>query len=131
MTDQTGFSVQSDGELLILLTDMAKMKHEYEKIGAALEEVKATGYGIVVPTIEELVLDEPEIVKQGGRYGVQLKAPQKIWESNIFGRSFHELINEDLSGKLKRIPDEARMKLQTTLERIINEGSGGLICIIL
>ena len=148
MTDQTGFSVQSDGELLILLTDMAKMKHEYEKIGAALEEVKATGYGIVVLTIEELVLDEPEIVKQGGRYGVQLKAsapsihmihadiqaevspivgnekqskdmlhflleefeedPQKIWESNIFGRSFHELINEDLSGKLKRIPDGER-----------------------
>lgn len=57
--------------------------------------------------------------------------PTKIWESNIFGRSFHELINEDLSGKLKRFPDEARMKLQETLERIINEGSGGLICIIL
>lgn len=74
ITNQTGFSVQSDGELLLLLTDIAKMKREYEKIGAALEEVKATGYGIVVPTIEELALDEPEIVKQGGRYGVQLKA---------------------------------------------------------
>ncbi|MDF3003246.1 MAG: stage sporulation protein [Bacillota bacterium] len=171
MTEQTGFPIQNDGELLLLLTEMAKLKKEYEKVGAALEEVRAKGYGIVVPSAEELILEEPEIVKQGGRYGVQLKAsapsihliradiqaevspivgnekqsedmlkfllaefeedPTKIWESNIFGRSFHELINEDLNSKLKRMPEEARMKMQETLERIINEGSGGLICIIL
>jgi stage IV sporulation protein A len=171
MTDQTGFPIQNDGELLVLLTEMAKLKKEYEKVGAALEEVRAKGYGIVVPSAEELVLEEPEIVKQGGRYGVLLKAsapsihliradiqaevspivgnekqsedmlnflleefeedPTKIWDSNIFGRSFHELINEDLNSKLKRMPEEARMKMQETLERIINEGSGGLICIIL
>lgn len=171
MTTETGFPIHDDGELLRLLLEMAKLKREYEKVGAALEEVRATGYGIVVPTAEELVLEEPEIVKQGGRYGVQLRAsapsihliradiqaevspivgsekqsedmlrfllsefeedPTKIWDSNIFGRSFHELINEDLSGKLKRMPEEARMKMQETLERIINEGSGGLICIIL
>ncbi len=171
MTEATGFPIRNDGELLTLLSEMAKLKREYEKVGAALEEVRATGYGIVVPTAEELVLEEPEIVKQGGRYGVQLKAsapsihliradiqaevspivgnekqsedmlsflmaefeedPTKIWDSNIFGRSFHELINEDLNSKLKRMPEEARMKMQETLERIINEGSGGLICIIL
>ena len=171
MTEQTGFTIQNDGELLLLLSEMAKLKKKYEKVGAALDEVQATGYGIVVPSAEELVLDEPEIVKQGGRYGVQLKAsapsihliradiqaevspivgnekqsedmlhflleefeedPAKIWDSNIFGRSFHELINEDLNSKLKRMPEEARMKMQETLERIINEGSGGLICIIL
>jgi len=171
MSEQTGFPIKNDGELLVLLSEMARLKRKYEKVGAALEEVQATGYGIVVPTADELVLEEPEIVKQGGRYGVQLKAsapsihliradiqaevspivgnekqsedmlsfllaefeedPTKIWQSNIFGRSFHELINEDLNSKLKRMPEEARMKMQETLERIINEGSGGLICIIL
>lgn len=171
MTEQTGFPIRNDGELLLLLTEMAKLKGEYEKVATAMAEVRATGYGIVVPTADELVLEEPEIVKQGGRYGVKLKAaapsihmiradiqaevspivgnekqsedmlhfllsefeedPTKIWQSNIFGRSFHELINEDLSGKLKRMPEEARQKMQEALERIINEGSGGLICIIL
>ena len=136
-----------------------------------MEEVRATGYGIVIPDAGELELEEPEIIKQGGRYGVRLraKAPSihmiradietavspivgnekqsedmvnyllqefegdtsKIWQSNIFGRSFHELVNEDLQAKLKRMPEDARRKLQETLTRIINEGSGGLICIIL
>ena len=137
----------------------------------ALKEVEETGYGIVVPSIDSLVLEEPEIVRQGGRYGVRLKASapsihmmkadiqtelspimgtekqseemvdyllkqfegdtERIWDSNIFGRSFHELVGEDLQSKLKRMPDDAREKLRETLQRIINEGSGGLICIIL
>ena len=131
----------------------------------------ATGYGIVMPSLEELSLEEPEIVKQGGRYGVRLKAsapsihmmradittevspivgsekqseelvmyllnefeesPGKIWESNIFGKSLHELVNEGLHNKLYRMPSDARIRLQETIERIINEGCGGLICIIL
>ncbi|MEG2001349.1 MAG: stage IV sporulation protein A, partial [Evtepia sp.] len=74
MAKQTGFPIQNDGELLLQLTELAHMKKEYEKVGAALAEVRATGYGIVVPSADELVLEEPEIVKQGGRYGVRLKA---------------------------------------------------------
>ena len=137
----------------------------------ALREVKDTGYGIVIPSTDELVLEEPEIVRQGGRYGVRLKASapsihmiradietvispivgsekqseeminyllqefegdtKKIWQSNIYGKSFHELVSEDLNTKLKRMPEDARVKLRETLQRIINEGSGGLICIIL
>ncbi len=171
MTEETGLPIRNDGELFLLLKEMGRMKKEYEKVEAALDEVRKVGYGIVVPSAEELELEEPEIVKQGGRYGVQLKAsapsihmiradiqaevspivgnekqsedmlhflleefeedPRKIWESNIFGRSFHELINEDLNGKLKRMPEDARMKMKETLERVLNEGSGGLICIIL
>ena len=136
-----------------------------------LEEVKQKGYGIVTPTMEELILDEPEMVKQGSRFGVRLRAkapsihmiradietevspivgsekqseelvnyllsefendPIKIWESNIFGKNLHELVNEGLQNKLSRMPEDAQEKLQETLERIINEGSGGLICIIL
>ena len=154
-----------------LMRNLAKTKQEYDKISAALEEVKSTGYGIVSPGIDELALEEPEIVKQGSKFGVRLRAsapsihmiradiettvspivgsekqseelvhyllkefevdPQSIWDTNIFGKSLHDLVNEDLRGKLMRMPDDARFKLQETLQRIINEGSGGLICIIL
>ena len=171
LSEQSGFTIHDDGDLLGLLTQLSHVKTEYDKVADALAEVKATGYGIVVPSTDELVLEEPEIVRQGGRYGVRLKASapsihmiradietevspivgnekqseemvhfllqefegdtRKIWESNIFGRSFHELVSEDLNGKLKRMPEDARSKLQETLQRIINEGSGGLICIIL
>ena len=171
LSQQSGFSVGDDGDLMSLLTKLSSVKAEYDKVSGALKDVRETGYGIVVPGIEELKLEEPEIVRQGGRYGVRLKASapsihmiradietavspivgnekqsedmvnyllqefegdtRKIWQSNIFGRSFHELVNEDLQNKLHRMPEDARKKLQETLTRIINEGSGGLICIIL
>jgi len=169
--EETGIEINSESDLMPLLKELTTVKRKYEKIENALSEVDATGYGIVMPTIEELSLEEPEIVKQGGKYGVRLKAsapsihmmkadivtevspivgsekqseelvmyllkefeesPQKIWESNIFGKSLHELVNEGLHNKLYRMPVDARMKLQETLERIINEGCGGLICFIL
>ena len=171
LSQQSGFAISDDGDLIQLLTQLSTVKREYDKVGAALKDVRETGYGIVVPTMEELTLEEPEIVRQGGRYGVKLRASapsihmlradvetvispivgsekqskemihyllqefegdtKKIWESNIFGRSFHELVNEDLQGKLNRMPEDARVKFRETLERIINEGTGGLICIIL
>ncbi|MCD7886458.1 MAG: stage IV sporulation protein A [Clostridiales bacterium] len=171
LSEQSGFQVKDDGDLLALLTSLAHVKGEYDKVAQALADVREEGYGIVIPSIDELTLEEPEIVKQGGRYGVRLRASapsihmlradietvispivgsekqseeminyllqefegdtRKIWESNIFGKSFHELVNEDLQGKLTRMPEDARKKLRETLERIINEGSGGLICIIL
>ena len=171
VSEQCGLEIRDDGDLVHQLTCMAAMRRAYEKVQAALEQVEATGYGIVMPDTSEMVLEEPEIVKQGGRYGVRLKASAlsihmmkanirtevspimgtekqseemvdyllrqfegdvtKIWDSNIFGRSFYELVGEDLQGKLKRMPEDAREKLRETLQRIINEGSGGLICIIL
>jgi len=171
LTEMTGVNVSDEGDLFSCLTSLAQTKREYDKIAYALEEVKAKGYGIVTPSMEELILDEPEMVKQGSRFGVKLKAkapsihmiradittevspivgsekqseelvtyllsefetdPKKIWESNIFGKSLHELVNEGLQNKLYRMPEDAQMKLQETLERIVNEGSGGLICIIL
>lgn len=171
LSQQSGFDIGDDGDLVGLLTQLAEIKAKYDKVAQALKEVEETGYGIVVPAPESLVLEEPEIVKQGGRYGVRLKASApsihmiradietevspivgtekqseeminyllrefegdtaKIWQSNIFGKSFHELVGEDLNTKLKRMPDDAREKLRETLQRIINEGSGGLICIIL
>ena len=171
LSQQSGFQIGDDGDLMALLTQLAQVKAKYDKVADALKEVEETGYGIVVPSIDSLVLEEPEIVKQGGRYGVRLKASApsihmiradietevspivgsekqseemihyllqefegdtaKIWQSNIFGKSFHELVGEDLNAKVKRMPEDAREKLRETLQRIINEGSGGLICIIL
>jgi stage IV sporulation protein A len=171
LSQQSGLTVRDDADLLSLLTSLSQVKAEYDKVSQALRDVRETGYGIVVPSLEELKLEEPEIVRQGGRYGVRLKASApsihmlradiqtmlspivgnekqseemisyllqefegdtgKIWQSNIFGKSFHELVNEDLQGKLMRMSEDSRKKLRSTLERIINEGSGGLICIIL
>ena len=171
LSEQSGFAIRDDGDLMGLLTELSLVKREYDKVSTALREVRETGYGIVVPSTDELTLEEPEIVRQGGRYGVRLKASapsihmiradietevspivgnekqseeminyllqefegdtKAIWQSNIFGKSFHELVSEDLHTKLMRMPEDARGKLQETLQRIINEGSGGLICIIL
>lgn len=171
LSEQSGMTVTGEGELLPMLCEMAKVKREYDRLVGALEQVRATGYGIVMPTVGEMHLEQPEIVKQGGRYGVRLRAsapsihmiltnvetevcpivgserqseelinylmsefqdsPEQLWQSNIFGKSLSELVNEGLIQKLYKMPEDARCKLQETLERIINEGSGGLICIIL
>ncbi len=171
LSKTTGLDIADDEKLMKLLIELKEIKKKYDKIEYALKEVDAKGYGIVYPSIDELRLEEPEIVKQGSRYGVRLRAaapslhlikaeietevspivgtekqseelvhslvdefenePQKIWESNIFGKSLHELVNDGLHTKLSRMPDESRFKIQETLQKIINEGSGGLICIIL
>lgn len=171
LTEISGMDLKNEADLFATITSLADTKREYDKIAYAIQEVKQTGYGIVTPTMDELILDEPEMVKQGSRFGVKLKAkapsihmiradietevspivgsekqseelvnyllaefendPKKIWESNIFGKNLHELVNEGLQNKLARMPEDAQEKLQETLERIVNEGSGGLICIIL
>lgn len=171
LSEMTDLSFKDESDLMSYMVELSKMRNEYEKIRSAMDEVNATGYGIVMPTIDEMSLEEPEIIKQGGKYGVRLKAsapsihmmkaniqtevspivgsekqseelvmyllnefeesPTKIWESNIFGKSLHELVNEGLHNKLYKMPTDARQKMQETLEKIINEGCNGLICIIL
>jgi len=171
LTEVSGENINNDFDLFSAFYNFSKIKYEYSRIAPALEEVKSKGYGIITPSMDDLILDEPEMVKQGSKYGIKLKAkapsvhmimtnvetevspivgsekqseelvkylleefesdPQKIWASNIFGKSLHELVNEGLQNKLERMPEDAQMKLQETLERIVNEGGGGLICIIL
>lgn len=171
LSQRSGLTVTDDGDLMQLLTQLGAAKQEYDKVADALRSARENGYGIVMPSVEELDLEDPEIVRQGGRYGVRMKASapsihmiradiettvspivgnekqsedmvnyllqefegdtSKIWNSNIFGRSFHEIVGEDLQAKLKRMPEDAQAKLRQALERIINEGGGGLICIIL
>lgn len=169
--EATGLELNGENDLMPCMIELASIKRKYERVRNALEEVEATGYGIVLPQMDELTLEEPEIIKQGGKYGVRLKAsapsihmmsanitteinpivgsekqseelinyllndfeenPTKIWESNIFGKSLSDLVNEGLHNKLNRMPVDARLKLQETIQRIINDGCGGLICIIL
>ncbi len=167
----TGLTIDGDEMLMNVMRELAAAKKKYDKLEFALHEVEETGYGIVTPDIDDLHLEEPEIVRHGGRFGIRLRAsapsihmlkadvetevspivgtekqseelvqyllsefevdPKKIWESNLFGKSLHALVNEGLHNKLYRMPEAAQGKLRETLERIINEGSGGLICIIL
>ena len=158
VNQQTGLSITDDGDLMERLVTLAGLRKEYDRVAQAVSSARSTGYGVVMPSVEELELEDPEIVRQGGRYGVRMKAsapsihmgnekqsqdmvnyllqefegePGKLWESNIFGRSFHEIVGEDLQAKLKRMPEDSQKKLREALERILNEGSGGLICIIL
>ena len=168
---QSGFEIHSDGELMNLLGEMSAVKTDYDRIRGALEDVRKTGYGVVMPDESEMQLDEPQIVRRSGRYTVKLKAHapaihmlrtnvetevtpalggasaseeimgfllqgfdgdiNRIWESNIFGKSLYDIAGEGLHDKIGALPPNARRKLQETLQKIINEGSGGLICIIL
>ena len=171
LSEKTGIAIENELQLMSELVKLSKDRQDFERFRLALEEVEATGYGIVMPTMSELTLDDPEIMKQGGKYGVRLKAsapsihmlkadittevapivgtesqseelimyllkefeedPSKIWQSNIFGKTLDSLVNEGLHNKLYKMPVDARIKLQETLERVINEGCSGLICIIL
>ena len=171
ISELTGFEIGGEEELISLLKELSAVKSKYDKVSQALEAVEENGYGIVMPDVEDLHLEEPQIVKQAGGYGVKLRAgaqsihmiraniqaeinpmvgteqqsedvvkymlrefeedPKSIWSSNMFGKSLYELINEGLHTKLDHMPEQSRKKLSETLERIINEGSNGLICILL
>ncbi|MFZ5898081.1 MAG: stage IV sporulation protein A [Bacillota bacterium] len=171
ISEQTGFAVSGDHDVFRLMLELAVAKREYDKVAQALQDVKETGYGMVTPHLDEMNLEDPELIKQGSRFGVRLKAsapslhiiranitteitpiigtekqcedlvrfilnefeenPKKIWESEIFGKSLHDLVREGIQNKLQRMPENAQVKLQETLQRIVNDGSGGLICIII
>ncbi len=169
--EECGCEIKGDYHLIALMRDLIRAKKEYDRIAEALEQVRATGYGVVSPSMEEMTLEEPEIVRRGGHCGIKLKAsapslhlmqvkintevnpivgsekqseelvkylmsefendPTRIWESNMFGKSLHELVMEGLETKLANMPMEAQAKMQRTMERIVNDGGGGLICILL
>lgn len=170
LEEQTGFSIAGEHQLLTLLQELSVAKREYDKFAEALETVRQTGYGIVPPQLDEMVLEEPEIIRTGSRFGVKLKAsapsihlirtdiqaeispiigterqseeliqylmrefegePEKIWRTNLFGKSLNSLVREGIQNKLTNMPENAQVKMRETLQRIVNEGSGGLICII-
>lgn len=169
--DECGTEIKGDYHLIALMRDLMTAKREYDRIAEALRSVEATGYGVVAPSMKDMVLEEPEMVKQGSRFGVKLKASapslhlirvditteispvignekqsedmlkyllsefesdtNRIWESNLFGKTLHELVKEGLSNKLTRMPENVQRKMQLALQRIVNDGSGGILCILL
>lgn len=171
ISDLTGTEITGEHQILKLIDDLARAKKEYSRVEKALEEARTNGYGYVTPGIEDMTIDEPEIFKQGSRYGIKIKAnapslhiinanlttevapvigsesqsqdfinyltkqsgdnPLYIWQAEIFGKSLYNLVEEQLEGKLTAMPQNARKKIKRTIERIANEGGGGIICIII
>ena len=164
-------TIKDESELIDLIEELSRAKNEFDKIETALNEVKETGYGLVAPQLSEMKFEEPQLVKQGTKFGIKLKAsapslhiiradieteispivgtekesedlvkslleqfesdPTKLWQSNMFGKSLEMLVKEGLQNKLYKMPEDAQVKIQKTLQKIINEGDGGLLCIIL
>ena len=171
LSETTGMEIESEYELISMMKQLSEAKKAYDKIKYALDEVNKKGYGIVTPSVEEMTVTEPKVLKQGNRYGIKIDAdapsihmiktniktsvapivgseeqskelvaylnsqykdnPQNIWQYSIFGRTLKDLITDDLNAKLLRMPEDTQYKFKETLQKIINEGSGGLICIML
>lgn len=171
LEEKSGFKIDGDHQLLNLVTKLSRVKNEYDKIESALFDAKTKGYGVVAPSLDELSLEEPEIIKQGKQYGIKLRAnapslhiikadistevspivgnqsqgeemikylldtfeenPSELWGSNMFGKSLNDLVKEQLQSKLYTMPEEIRVKIQKTLQKIINEGSMNIITILL
>ncbi len=163
--------INDEFDLMASLGELVKAKRSFDKMSKALQDVAETGYGVVTPTMDEMTLAEPQIFKQGSRFGVKLKAsapslhimrvdietevcpvvgteqqsedlvnyllsefeqhPDGIWQTNMFGKPLDSLVNENLNSKLTAMPEETQRKMRKTLSRIINEGRGGIICILL
>lgn len=171
LSETCGADISDDFKLMSYVSELSVAKKQYDRLKAALESVDETGYGVVLPSIEEMKLEEPEIVKRGSNSGVRLKAsapslhimkvdvetevipavgsawqteelgsyllnefennPQGIWETNMFGKPLSALVREGINGKLQMLPEEAQIKMRKTLSKIVNEGKGGIICVLL
>ena len=171
LSETCGADISDDFKLMSYVSELSVAKKQYDRLKAALESVDETGYGVVLPSIEEMKLEEPEIVKRGSNSGVRLKAsapslhimkvdvetevipavgsawqteelgsyllnefennPQGIWETNMFGKPLSALVREGINGKLQTLPEEAQIKMRKTLSKIVNEGKGGIICVLL
>ena len=171
LTQSSGLEIENDGDLIRYMAEMKEIRLVYDQVRQALEDAQKTGYGVIMPTQNELNLEEPQIVRQNGKYSVKLQASapaihllrtkvecevnpaiggdgaseevlgfllqgfdgdiNRIWESNIFGRSLNDLAEESITGRSHSLPEQARERLRTTMERLINEGANGLICILL
>lgn len=171
LSDVVGEKIEGEYQLFSILKELAEKKKEYEKVGSALNEVRQRSYGVVTPSLSEIRLDEPEVIKHGSRYGVKIKAlapsihmisadieteiapivgskeqaedliryiaangrddEQGIWETNIFGKSIRELVEDGIENKVHKLTDDSQLKLQETIQKVINDSNGGLVCIII
>lgn len=170
LSDLVGDNIHSEYQLLTILKDMAKMKKEYTKVLNAMESVRNKGYGVILPERSEIVLDKPEVIRHGNKFGVKIKAESPsihliranieteiapivgtqdqaedlikyiqetdskevgMWETNIFGKTVEQLVNDGILGKINMIGEESQIKLQETMQKIVNDSNGGMVCIII
>lgn len=170
LSDMLGENIQSEYDLLCLLKEISQMKNEYAQVLSAMQSVRMKGYGVITPNRDEIVLDSPQVIKHGNKFGVKIRAqspsihlikanieteiapivgtkeqaddlityiekeqggPESIWDTNIFGKTVEQLIGDGISNKIAMIGDESQVKLQDTMQKIVNDTNGGLICIII
>lgn len=171
LSDYVGLPIEGEYQLMQTLSSLAKMKQEYEKVQNAISQVRLRGYGVVTPERSEVILDEPQVIKHGNKYGVKMKAEapsinmikahieteiapivgsqqqaedlityikqnakeseEGIWNTNIFGKSIQQIVEDGIQAKVSQVTEDCQMKLQDTLQKIINDSNGGMICIII
>ena len=171
LSDFTGLPIEGEYQLMQTLESLAKMQKEYVKVQDALSQVRLKGYGAVTPERSEILLEDPQVIRHGNKYGVKIKAeapsihmikaqiqteiapivgseqqaqdliayikessredPEGIWDANIFGKSIEQIVGDGIHGKISQLTDESQMKLQDTMQKIINDSNGGMICIII
>ena len=171
LSDYVGIPIEGEYQLMQTLSDLAKMRAEYEKVNQAMSQVRLKGYGVVTPERSEIILDEPEVIKHGNKYGVKMRAEapsinlikahiqteiapivgseqqaedliayikenareseEGIWNTNIFGKSIEQIVEDGISAKVSQLTEDCQLKLQDTLQKIINDSNGGMICIII
>lgn len=171
ITELMGTRVDNDYEFFNLLGEFADAKKAYDKLRSAMQQVEERGYGIVEPKLSEMVLDEPEVFRQGNKYGIKITAkaptlhiirtditteispvvgsekqsedlvnslkeemensPNSIWDTNIFGKSLYEMVAEQMENKIAGVPDNIRVKMQKSLQKISDEGKEYFICIVI
>ena len=171
LSDLMGMPVEGEYQLLNTLKELAAMQKEYQKVKNALSQVRMKGYGVVTPERSEIVLDEPQIIRHGNKYGVKMRAEAPsinmikahieteiapivgseqqaqdliayikenavenedgVWNTNIFGKSIEQIVEDGIQAKISQMTEDCQMKLQDTLQKIINDSSGGMICIII
>ena len=166
----SGIPMESEYDLIHTMKELAAMKEQYVKVQSALESVRESGYGVVVPELSEIQIEEPSVIRQGSKYGVKIKskspsvhmikanieteiAPivgteqqandliqyisessqrgESIWQTNIFGKSIEQLVQDGIRSKLTSIGEESQSKLQDTMQKIVNDSKGGMVCIII
>ena len=171
LSDYVGLPIEGEYQLMQTLSSLANMQKEYEKVQNALTQVRLKGYGVVTPERSEIVLDEPQVIKHGNKYGVKMKAEAPsinlikahieteiapivgseqqaqdlityikenaresddgIWNTNIFGKSIEQIVEDGIQAKVSQMTEDCQLKLQDTLQKIINDSNGGMICIII
>ena len=170
LSELSGITMESEYDLIHTMKELTNMKEQYVKVRDALEAVRSTGYGVVVPELSEIQIETPTVIRQGNKFGVKIRskspsihmikanieteiAPivgteqqandliqyigessqrgESIWETNIFGKSIEQLVKDGISSKISTIGEESQTKLQDTMQKIVNDSKGGMVCIII